>query len=468
MTNLLASPPGVINIGLSSFTDAIREAGATVDHLTWSPPGGDPTVARSLASLVGDSQVIAANEHAVRAVLESQPMLTGVGSARDAITGMGERMLLHAGPPIDWNDMAGPMQGAVIGAILFEGWATGHADAQSMAASGGVDFSPCHHLGAVGPMAGVISPSMPVWIVENAAGGNRSFSNMNEGLGKVLRFGANDDEVLDRLRWMRDQLGPVLATVVEAAGPFDLKSLVARALHMGDEAHNRNVAATSLFYRQLSLAALEVCPVEEAAEVLGFIDGNDHFFLNLSMAMSKNMLDAGHGVEHSTLVTAMSRNGTRFGIRVSGLGDQWFETTAPVVEGLFFAGYSVEDAAPDMGDSSITETLGLGGFSMAASPAIVRFVGGTPADADANSRRMGHITLSTNATFSLPSLGFTGAPTGIDAVRVVDTGILPVINTGIAHREAGVGQIGAGITHAPRSVFEAAIVAMADRRGLST
>ncbi|MGI8792269.1 MAG: DUF1116 domain-containing protein [Acidimicrobiales bacterium] len=461
MTNFLDDTPTFVNVGLSSFADSIRNSGADVDDTQWSPPGGEPAVARALASLVGDADVAHANQTAIDRFLAAQPALVAVAPAREVMSALAERRILHAGPPIEWNAMAGPMQGAIIGAILFEGWSTDHDDATRLAASGDVAFEPCHHHGAVGPMSGIISPTMPVWVVENSDRGNRSFSNMNEGLGRVLRFGANDDEVLDRLRWMRDRLGPALARIVEATGPIELKPIVSKALHMGDEVHNRNSAATSLFYRTLSLGALQVCDNAEATEVLSFIDSNDHFFLNLSMAMSKNMLDAAHGVPRSTLVTAMSRNGVHFGIRCSGTGDQWFETRSPIVDGLLFAGYTTEDAAPDLGDSSITETAGLGGFAMAASPAIVRFVGGTPSDANANSRRMGHITLTSNPAFTLPQLGFAGTPTGIDARDVVDTGILPVINTGIAHRSAGVGQIGAGITHAPRAVFDQAIRALA-------
>lgn len=462
MTELLTRTPTIANVGLSSFAEPMRAAGAHVVDVQWAPPGGDTQVARALARLVNAPEVEQANRQAIDNFLEAQPQLVGLAPARDVIPMLAERRILHAGPPIDWQDMAGPMQGAIVGAILFEGWADSHEDATRLAASGKISFAPCHAAAAVGPMAGVTSPSMPVWIVENAAGGNRSYSNLNEGLGRVLRFGANDQEVVQRLTWMRDRLGPALSQALDAVEPLDLKSLVARALTMGDEVHNRNIAATSLFFRHIFRPVLETRPAQDAVEVLDFIEKNEHFFLNLSMAMCKNMLDAAHGVEHSTLVTAMSRNGVNFGIRMSGTGDRWFQTAAPTVDGLFFAGYGVEDAAPDLGDSSITETAGLGGFAMAASPAIVRFVGGTPNDANANSRRMRHITLAANALFGLPALGFAGTPTGIDARHVVDTGIQPVINTGIAHRDAGIGQIGAGITEAPRAVFAQAITALAN------
>jgi hypothetical protein len=313
-------------------------------------------------------------------------------------------------------------------------------------------------------MAGVISPSMPVWIVENAATGKRSYCNMNEGLGKVLRFGANGAEVLERLHWMAEVLGPALAAALKTGGPVELKPLMAQALHMGDEVHNRNAAASGLLIKKLLPALVESgLPGDRVAQVVRFVAGNDHTFLNLSMAACKSMLDAAHGVAGSSMVTAMARNGVRFGIRLSGTGEAWFEADAPRVDGLYFSGYGPADAAGDLGDSAITETAGLGGFAMAAAPAIVQFVGGTPADAVAYTQSMRHVTLGRNTAFTLPALNFAGTPAGIDARKVLDTSILPVINTGIAHRQAGVGQIGAGVTTAPLGCFTQAIRALAAR-----
>jgi hypothetical protein len=314
-------------------------------------------------------------------------------------------------------------------------------------------------------MAGIISPSMPVWVVTNAAHGNSAYSNLNEGLGKVLRFGANSAEVIARLKWMEKTLAPTLRAGLEVLGEIELKPLMAQALHMGDEVHNRNTAASSLLIKKLVPALLKSgAPAGEVAQVIEFIAGNDHFFLNISMAACKAMLDAAHGVSGSSMVTAMARNGVEFGIRVSGLGDRWFSTPAPVVEGLYFPGYTIKDAAPDLGDSAITETAGVGGFAMAAAPAIVKFVGGSAQDAIANTLAMTHITLRRNAAFTLPALDFAGTPACIDARRVVDTGILPVINTGVAHKEPGVGQIGAGVTRAPLACFMQAVAALAAAR----
>jgi hypothetical protein len=455
----------VVNVGVAAFAEAIRSAGGTAVQVEWTPPGpGDPEVARKLAGLINHPAIEAANRQAFAAYQAAQPVLQGIGLASAVVPGMGERTILHSGPPIRWERMCGPMQGAIIGAILYEGWARGHAEAAALAAGGEIEFAPCHHHGAVGPMAGVISPSMPVWIVVDREHGNRAYCNLNEGLGKVLRFGAHGPEVIERLRWMADALAPALAAALERLGRLELKPLIAQALHMGDEVHNRNVAASSLLLKRLVPALLrtDTGPAQVSA-VLEFIAGNDHFFLNLSMAACKAMLDAAADVPHSSMVTAMARNGVDFGIRLSGTGEAWFTAPAPVVDGLFFPGYAAADAAPDLGDSAIAETAGLGGFAMAAAPAIVQFIGGTPQDAIASTDEMTYITLGRNGALTLPTLSFAGTPAGIDARKVVDTGIAPIINTGIAHRTAGIGQIGAGITRAPLACFAQAIVALADR-----
>ena len=461
-----------VNAGLAMFVEAPAAHGARVAALDWRPPAeGDRDAGLLLARLADDPadpfgrMVPAANAQAVERLLAAQPLLLDVRPARDAL-GLEDRHILHSGPPIDWGRMCGPVRGAIIGAILFEGWAATPDEAEALAGSGGVGFSPCHQHRAVGPMAGVVSPSMPVVVVENAAAGTRAHATLNEGLGKVLRFGAYDASVLKRLRWFRDVLGPALSTALSAFGPIDLRSLTGQALQMGDEGHNRNIAATSLFTRTLAPSIIRTADGATAAAVLDFLRANDHFFLNLSMAACKAALDAAHGIAGSSVVTAMSRNGVEFGIRLSGTGDRWFTSPVGVPDGLYFPGYGPDDANPDLGDSAITETFGIGGFAMAAAPAIVRFVGGTAADALEFTRLMGRITLARNPAYALPSLGFAGTPTGIDARLVVDSGIAPVINTGIAHRQAGVGQIGAGIARAPLGCFAAAVSALAGGLGV--
>jgi len=479
--SLFGAPLQVVSVGLGSFTEPFGRYAVPTRQVDWQPPfGGDPKIARLLAELADDQpgtlggRVAAANAIAVTRILSAHPMLVGVGTARTSLTlasGVGagaplpERAILHAGPPIDWARMCGPMKGAVLGAILLEGWATDLAEAARLAASREIHFAPCHHYRAVGPMAGVISPSMPVWVVRNESAANLAFATFNEGLGKVLRYGANGAEVLTRLRWIAETLAPSMGAMLDRHGPIDLGALTAQALHMGDECHNRNVAATSLFARAIAPTLVRTVPTRVAGDVLDFLLDNNHFYLNLSMAACKATLDAARDVPYSTVVVALARNGVEFGIQTSGTGDEWFTAPSTVPDALFFPGYGPTDANPDLGDSAITETCGLGGFAMAAAPAIVRFVGGTTRDALRYSREMATITLARNPSYALPPLDFAGTPTGIDMRRVVETRVAPVINTGVAHREPGVGQIGAGITRAPLECFVAALRALGDRVG---
>jgi hypothetical protein len=432
----------------------------------WKPPaGGDPRMLEALDRLATRARVDvkSANRLAVERILSSKPMLVGVGTAGEVVPGMRRDLVLHAGPPVTWPRMCGPMRGAVIGGLLYEGLATSREEAERLAGSGAIEFAPCHHHDAVGPMAGVMTARMPVWILENATFGNRAFCTFNEGLGKVLRYGAFSPDVLERLRWIETDLAPVMKQALSAHGPIDMKSLIAQALQMGDEGHNRNRAGTSLLIRELApwLVRLDE-PRERISRVLSFMHANDHFFLNLSMPASKCTVDAARGIEGSSVITAMARNGTDFGIRVSGLSDRWFTGPAGMVDGLYLPGYGPEDAAPDIGDSVITETAGIGGFAMAAAPAIVKFVGGSPADAIDVTRRMYEITVTENDAYQIPNLDFRGTPTGIDIRKVVETGILPAINTGIAHREPGIGMVGAGLVKPPAHCFEDALAAFAD------
>lgn len=460
---LLASPLSIIHLGLDHLIEGARAAQAPVYTVDFRPPAeGNAVSLRALDQLRPlSSQIEQANQRALERFLASQPQLVGVGIARDVIPGMTDDLFLHAGPPVTWERMAGPLRGAVIGGLLLEGRARKPAEAEKLAAAGRIRFEPCHHHHAVGPMAGVVTPSMPVWILEDrapACKGNRTYATLNEGLGKVLRYGAFSDEVIDRLNFMAESLAPILARTLEHRGPIDLKLLMAQALQMGDEGHNRNRAGTSLLLRELAPAmAMAGGPPSEVARVLEFIHKNDHFFLNLSMPMAKCMLMAAEGVPFSSMLTVMARNGTDFGIQLAGLPGEWFVGPAQMVRGLYFPGYTEKDANPDIGDSAITETAGIGGFAMAAAPAIVQFVGGSPEDALDTTRRMGRITVGRNPTWAIPSLGFVGTPTGIDLRKVVEQSRLPVINTGIAHRDAGVGQVGAGLVSPPWKCFHDAL-----------
>jgi hypothetical protein len=406
-----------------------------------------------------------ANQTAVDRMMSARPILKSVAAAQDVILGMKDNLFLHAGPPIEWERMSGPLRGALLGAVLFEGMATSEAEALSMVETGEVEFDSCHHHGAVGPMAGVISASMKVYVVENLEHGNTSFSNLNEGYGKVLRYGAYSDDVLKRLRWMNDVLGTALADALAQSNGLDLRALIAEALHMGDEGHNRNKAGSLIYLKLIApLIAKVVKDNSVESEVLQFIGDNALSVLNPVMAACKAMTDAAHGVEYSTIVTTMARNGTDFGIRVSGLGEkQWFTAPAEIPVGLFFSGFTQEHANPDIGDSAITETAGIGGFAMATAPAIVTFVGGTPKDAMNATLEMYEITFAESKYFTMPALDFRGTPTGIDLRKVVELGMTPRINTGIAHKNAGVGQVGAGLVRPPLKIFEDALLAYAEK-----
>jgi hypothetical protein len=409
-----------------------------------------------------------ANTTAVNRMMEARPILKAVAPAREVIPGMKDNLFLHAGPPIEWARMSGPLRGAIIGAMIFEGLAANESEAIAMVERGEVEFDSCHHHGAVGPMAGVTSASMMVYVVENVEHGNRSFSNLNEGYGKVLRYGAYSEDVLKRLRWMNDTLGPALADALAQSNGIDLRALIAEALHMGDEGHNRNKAGSLLYLKLIAPWIARVVKEEASrAEILQFIGDNALSVLNPVMAACKAMSDAAHGVEYSTIVTTMARNGTDFGIRVSGLGEkEWFTAPAEIPVGLFFSGFSQDDANPDIGDSAITETAGIGGFAMATAPAIVTFVGGTPKDAMNATLEMYEITFAESKYFTMPALDFRGTPTGIDLRKVVELGITPRINTGIAHKNPGVGQVGAGLVRPPMKIFEDALVAFAQRYNL--
>jgi len=412
-----------------------------------------------------------ANQEAVQRMMESDPVWEAIGIASRTIPNMKDFMLLHAGPPIEWARMSGPLRGAIIGAIMYEGWATSRTEAERFASSGRITFEPNHLHSAVAPMAGIISPNMPVCMFRDQKFGTKTYTNINEGLGKVLRYGAYSDDVINRLHWIHDVLYPTLDATIkrirDEKGGIPIKPIIAKALTMGDECHNRFNASTSLLLRDLTPFLMNSGVSHDVMiETYNFINNNDFITLNLAMAAAKSMALAAHNIEYSTIVTALTRNGTDAAIWVSGLGNEWFTAPAHVPQGVWFPGYSEKDANPDIGDSAITETAGFGGFAMAASPAIVSFVGGSVEYAVENTQKMYEITQTRNSTFLIPFLHFQGTPTGIDIRKVVRTGITPTINTGIASKNAGVGQVGAGIVAFPSEIFKAALKAYAKKYGI--
>lgn len=468
VNDLFSSNLKPVNLGLDMFADDLKKQGVEPVLMDWTPPGGgDPDVISALSRLEEPAiaeRVDAANQVALERILSAQPFLEGFGQAIDTVPGMTEKTILHAGPPIEFTRMSGPMKGAVTGALVFEGLAGNVDEAFELAASGEITFSPCHEHQSVGSMAGVTSASMWVHQVTNRTHGNTAFTNLSEQLSKILRFGANDQSVIDRLNWMRDVFGSVLSAAMALnEDGLDLRLMLSQALHMGDEAHNRNVAGTTLLIQALAPYILETdFTTREKREVFDFVASSDYFSGPTWMVAAKASMDAANGVENSSIVTTMARNGVDFGIRVAGTGGQWFTGPAQEVIGPMFAGYTRDDSGLDMGDSAITETFGIGGFAMAAAPAIVALVGGTVDEAMGYSRTMNAITTGNNPNITIPALDFMGVPSGIDVRKVMETGILPVINTAIAHKEPGIGMIGAGITHPPVEAFQKALRALVD------
>jgi hypothetical protein len=467
----LFSSVHAVNVGITMFRDDLARQGATVAQVDWRPPAnGKPELLAALDRLAAPAvaaRIEAANAQAVRRIMTSQPMLVGFGRAIDVVPGMTPTTILHAGPPITWERMNGAMKGAVTGALVFEGLAKDLDDAARVAASGAITFAPCNEHQCVGSMAGVTSPSMTMHVVRNKTYGNLAYTNLSEQMAKILRMGANDESVIARLDWMRDVLGPILAAAMKSAGEIDLRLMLSQALHMGDECHNRNAAGTALLIQALAPHILETdFPTAQKRQVFEFVASSDYFSGPTWMVLAKCALDAAHGIEDSTVVTTMCRNGVEFGIRVSGMpGNTWFTGPAQPVIGPMFAGYKPEDSGLDIGDSAITETYGLGGFAMACAPAIVALIGGTIEDAVAYTTNMAEIATDLNPNVTIPLLNFRGIATGIDVRKVAQTGILPVISTAIAHKEAGIGMIGAGITHPPMECFEQALLALARKLG---
>jgi hypothetical protein len=450
----------VVTVGIDLLADALAAQGVTTWPVDWQPPPAGSEEA--LRRVMLDPRRVDANQTALDRMLGAHAALVDVRPASEAL-GLQPGQFLHAGPPITWDRASGPLRGALVGAVLFEGWADTPETAEAELARGTYAWEPCHHRGAVGPMAGVVSPSMWVFELTDDAHDRRAWCSLNEGLGRVLRYGAYGPDVITRLHWMTDVLGPALKAATRSIGAIDIKAIVAQMVQMGDEGHNRNRAGTLMLLKEWlpALVASELDAVD-LAEVVRFVAGNDHFFLNLVMPACKLITSAGADIPGSTVVTTMARNGTDFGIQVSGTGDMWFTGPAQLPDGMYLGNFGPDDANPDIGDSAITETAGIGGFAMATAPAIVRFVGGTAADAFATTHRMYDICVGENPAWALPALEFRGTPTGIDVTAVLRSGVLPQINTGMAGRVAGVGQVGAGLVTPPMGCFVQAIAALAD------
>ena len=450
-----------VNVGLDVFAEAVREQGGRAVDVEWRiPAGGKPRLVRALTRLLGPraGSIDEANREVVRRLDRSAPALVGVGSAAAEVPGMGERTILHPGPPLEWEEFCDPLRRSVQAAVMAEGWAGTPEEAQALVDRGEADLQPANHHAASIPMASSLGPSAPVLIVEDREGGRRAYAGINQGPGKTPWFGVDSPEAVERLTFLRDAAAPILDAAIRAADPIDVFSFAAQGLQMGDDAHMRTQAASNLLIRHL-LPHLAGTDDPRRADVARFLAGNHLFFLNVVMAAARAATDWAAEVRGASIVTGMARNGTTFGIRVGALGDQWFVASAPPVEdSLFHGDFVPDDGAPDIGDSAILELVGLGGAAAAASPAVAAFVGGRMADAVARTEDMARICAGSSSRLKLPFLDYRGAPLGVDLRSVVELDIPPAINTGILHRSEGLGQVGAGVARAPIECFRDALL----------
>jgi hypothetical protein len=455
----------VVNLGLPLFADAVRDQGRPAHHVDWRPPAdGEPELVRALTRLYGGHSpaIDAANAEVVRRLDQGLPVLVGIGTAGADVPGAGDRTVLHCGPRIGWDDVCDPLRRSVRAAVMAEGWAAGPEEAEALLRAGDVELEPANLHDAVVPMASAIGPSAPVLVVENPQGGTRAFSAVNQGPGEVPWFGRETPAAVERLVFLREVAGPLLAECLAGSGPIDVFALATQGLQMGDDLHMRTQATTNLFVRAIlpQLVALEA---PRRADLARFLAGNHLFFLNVAMAAAKSLTMWAQQVERSSLVTTMARNGTTYGIRLPG-SEEWFLTAAPPVgNAMYYSGYGPDQAAPDIGDSAVLELIGLGGSAAAASPAVAAFVGGTMADAIATTEEVDRIAAGRSTRFKLPTLDYRGTPVGIDVRKVVELGITPKVNTGILHASDGTGQVGAGVAEAPIACFREALLDL-DRR----
>ncbi|MGH9265354.1 MAG: DUF1116 domain-containing protein [Acidimicrobiales bacterium] len=455
----------VVNLGLPLFADAIRDQGRPVAHVDWRPPAdGEPELVAALRRLYGRhaNTIDEANGEVARRLDQGVPVLVGIDRAGKAVPGMGERTIVHCGPAIDWADVCDPLRRSVRAAVMAEGWASDPEGAEQLLRKGEVELEPANLHDAVVPMASAIGPTQPVFVVDNPQGGTRAYSAVNQGPGEVPWFGRETPAAVQRLVFLRDVAGPLLTEILSGTDPIDIFGLASQGLQMGDDMHMRTQATTNLFVRAV-LPELVGLDAPGRIELARFLAGNHLFFLNLAMAAAKSLTLWAEQVEGSSMITTMARNGTTYGIRLSG-SDEWFITAAPPVgNAMYYSGYGPDQAAPDIGDSAVLELIGLGGSAAAASPAVAAFVGGTLADAIATTEEVDLVAAARSTRFKIPTLDYRGTPLGIDVRKVVELGITPKVNTGILHASEGTGQVGAGVAEAPLACFREALLAL-DRR----
>ncbi len=469
---VLPSRVEVVNVGLERFETAVRDQGAPAVGVQWRiPAGGDLDAVAALARLLGPAsdRVDAANAEVIGRLDRGVPMLLGVETAGSVIGGLDTGTILHCGPRIAWADMCDPLRRSVRAAVVAEGWAPDTDAVDGMAQAGEIRLEPANEHGAVVPMATAIGPTAPVYVVSVDAGGTTAYSSLNQGSGAVAWFGVDSDAAIERLRFLRDALGPALAQALDGAGPVDVFSLAAQGINMGDDVHMRVQATTNLLLRDL-LPRLVRSGSARIGEVADFLSTNHLMFLNVAMAGARALVEWASQVPDSSIVTTMCRNGTTYGIRLPGRPAHWFLADAPPVQdALYYPDQGPDTSAADIGDSAVLELVGLGGPAAANSPAVAGFLGGRMADAMAVTAAMGRICAGTSNRFRLPVLDNAGTPLGVDVRRVVETSITPAVNTGILHISDGSGQVGAGVARAPVECFVQALLDLDQRliRGTS-
>ena len=453
----------VVNVGLSLFADAIADQGRPVQQVDWRiPAAGDLEAVAALEKLYGprSGAIDAANAEVVRRLDQGLPKLVGVVPARDALPGLTDRMLLHCGPPIDWEDVCDPLRRSMRAATVAEGWAADVEQADRLLAEHEITLSPATDHATVVPMATAMGPTSPVFVVENEAGDTRAHSPINQGPGETAWFGRETDTAIARLRFLREVAGPMLQHVIAAAGPIDVLALAAQGVQIGDDVHMRTQGTTNLLIRNL-LPHLAALPDHGRVEFAQYLSGNHLFFLNLAMAAARSLTMWAEQVKGSSVVTTMCRNGTTFGVRLAGLDTLFIAPAPPVLDAMYYPDYGPETSAPDIGDSALLELIGLGGAAAAGSPAVAGFLGGTMAAARAVTEDLVATCVTSSSRFTIPTWDHRGTPLGVDARHVVDLDLPPKITTGILHASSGIGQVGAGVATAPFACFRDAIIALA-------
>jgi uncharacterized protein DUF1116 len=412
----------------------------------------------------------AANAEAARRLATAEPILVDVVPLREAQPDFDRSTVLASGASLRWDQYVGGQRNGIIGGAIHEGLAVDPQDAVAKLDSGDVRVQPCDDYRCVGSLAGIYTASMPVLVVENRNGTNRAYCNLFEGVSRYrLNYGVYNNDVERNLRFIAAVIGPTLGEAVRLAGGVPLLPIMKRALHMGDELHSRNTAATLLFTRELfePLLTMQSHAAADVRQTLDYLRSSDYFFLRLSMAASRAAADAAHGVEGSSLVTGMVFNCRDFAIRVSGLGGEWFRGPLPTMYGAkLFEGFTDSDIEFMGGESTFNETAGLGGFAQAAAFPLQDFQGGSAQKMVEANLAMYEITVTEHPELRIPFFGFRGVPLGIDIHRVIATGITPILDIGVAGRAGG--QIGAGSFKAPRECFDRAAQAYIAAYGSET